>query len=202
MDEMKAAKGDDGRRMAWLLWANAVLEDAPRLQRRMAFPPPDEVDDWVKVRQLVERGRRPRTKLRGSELALLLDVGDYLGELRSTESENAATLECMLHAAWLLWDSYGNVANAGAETIYNHILNGWGLMPPPVESLPLTRDRQHDRESTFRTCRRLMRESDLVPDWYFNGDPIPRELRAEAPPKDVEQAEPPSTSELFGGVDP
>ena len=181
----------DARRMAWLLWANHVLAELPHLKRTVALPAPEKIDDWVKMRQLGERQRRPRTKLKGTEIAVLADVGDYVEQLRLVEIENAATLECLLHAAWLLWDANGNQPNAGAETIYEHVLNAWGVMPPPVESLPATRD------EVRRLCEGYMRESDLVPDWYFNSKYVPYELRKTKPDE-----EPQTTVTLYGGVDP
>lgn len=202
LDQLKFAHGRVGtpadRTNAWLMWAQNVLHDLHHLKRKPAFPAPEEMeDDWLRIRKLTMRMRKPRTRLKAEELALLMDVGDYLIQLRVLETENAATLECLLHAAWLFWDLNGGRDNSSSGAIYKHIMHEWGVMPPPVGQLP------KDRAEVMRLCRRHMREEDLCPTWYFEAKPIPRELReaeaSDAPaPEGVEKAEPPKTGDMFG----
>lgn len=174
------------------MWAQNVLHDSHHITRKPAFPPPEEMeDDWLRIRKLTMRMRKPRTRLKPSEMALLMDVGDYLVQLRTVETENAATLECLLFAAWLFWDLHGQRDNPSTTTLYEHIENEWGVMPPPVHELP-------GRERVMRMCRRWMREEDLCPSWYFDAKPIPRDLVDDAKPeKGVEKAEPPKTADMF-----
>lgn len=193
---MKLACGRAGtvedRKLAWLLWANTVVEDAHVYRRRPSFPPPEEMDgDWVAMRKLSES----RKKKKPAQVALMHDVGDWLVEQRTIEAENAAMLECLLFAAWFLWDLNGRAENAGSRTLYDVIANEWGIMPPTLESLP------DDREQVFRMCKKWMREDDLVPNWYWYGRRIPRSERNDDAPAGVEKAEPPSTKDMFGGVD-
>jgi len=176
--------------MAWLLWANTVAGDAPNLKRRIAFPPPEEVGgDWVAQRKLCERLRRPRTNLKPSEMALLMDVGDYLLELRSLEEQNASTMECMLHAALVLWELNAQTETSGHKRIYRQLRDEWGVMPPDVSELPDSRD------AVRQLCRGLMREEDLVPTWYMRAMPIPRNQSS-----GDEEAAPavPKAGDLFG----
>lgn len=165
----------DQRRMSWLLWANTVANDLHH-RRGISFPPPEEMKgDWEYVKELIDRLRKPRSQLRSSELALLMDVGDYCLQQRALETANAATLECLIHAAWLLWDANGRTPNAAADSIYDHIANEWETMPPPLESLP------EDRGERFQMCLRWMREDDLIPDWFFFGQSAPKDDRDDAP---------------------
>ena len=53
----------------------------------MSFPPPEEMKgDWEYVKELIDRLRKPRSQLRSSELALLMDVGDYCLQQRALET--------------------------------------------------------------------------------------------------------------------
>ncbi len=188
---------DDDQQSAWLMWAQNVLHDMHHLKRQPAFPAPEEMDgDWLRIRKLTMRMRKPRTRLKPSEMALLMDVGDYLMQLRVVETENAATLECLLHAAWLFWDMHGQRENVSTTALYEHIANEWGVMAPPVHELPA------DRERVMHMCRRWMREEDLCPSWYFHARPIPRGLDDDAKPEEgVEQTKPPKTADMFDEPD-
>ena len=196
LERLKFACGkvgtDDDRRTAWLMWAQNVAHDLPHLKRKPAFPPPEEMPGWAFIRKLTVRMRKPRTRLKPAEKALLVDVGDYLAELRTVEVENAATLECLLYAAWMFWDLSGRAENASTTKLYEHIAEEWGVMPPPVHELP------EDRTRVMRMCSRWMREEDLCPSWYLNGEPVPVELREE---DGVEKAKAPTTADMFDGVE-
>lgn len=189
---------EDERRLAWLMWANAVLADLPHLTRQVPFEAPVEADSWVKLRLLADRARKGRSagRLKASERALLIDVGDWLAELRRIEAENAATLECLLHAARLLWEASGRADDGAHARIVSHVADAWGWCPPPFESL------SEERARVLRECERAMREEELVPSWYFHGRPIPPALladfkKADADDDEIERAEPPKTAELF-----
>lgn len=208
LKEMKRAAGrratEDERQLAWLMWANAVLADLPHLKRQVPFEAPIEpsADAWVKLRLLAERARKGRSagRVKPSERALLIDVGDWLSELRRIETENAASLECLLHAARILWQASGRSANGAHARIVEHIADTWGWCPPELGSLDA------DRAKVVRECEKAMRESDLVPSWYFHGRAIPADLLAEAKRAEggksedgeIERSDPPKTGDLFG----
>lgn len=199
MQTMKMATskigGADAQRSAWVLWANEVVNDLGHLTRKPMLLPPEEEQDWLKLRRLAEKRRRIGRRMGARERALLIDVGDFLLQVRSVESENASLLECLLHAARVIWDANARRPNKTVVAIYDHIAEGWGVMPPPVEELPSNRRR------CLQLCAKLVREEDVVPSWYMHGAPIPRELLEEKEkPAEVEEADPPEVGDLFDGV--
>lgn len=183
----------------WFLWATYVLEDLPHMKRRTSFPPPQEMASWEAMRQLAIRKRKPRTKLKPNELALMIDVGDWLIEQRAVESENAANIVALLNAASIFAHAHGDPQNAQVREIYDHIANEFGAMPPAVHELPKSNGLgwgMLDREAVLRTCDALMRESDVVPDWYFYGRGMPKQV-AQATEEQQEEPVVPDTGDLF-----
>lgn len=186
----------DDQHNAWLMWASQILDDLDHIVRRHPFPPPAEVGgNWHHIRELAKKRRKMRGgSMRAEDKALLIDVGDYLIEVRQIETENAATLECLLHAAWMLWDANARQRLPAADRIYKHLADVWGVMPPPLQDLPVA------RANRVAMCRELMREHDLVPTWFLRGKPEP------GAPRPVEDDESegsviPETGSLFRDVE-
>ncbi len=182
----------------WFLWATHVHEDLRHLKPRLGFPPPDEVTSWPAVRMLSERKRRPRVKLKPAETALLIDVGDWIIEQASIETENAAQTMILLQAASIFAHAFAGQQCTQTEEIYNHLADVWGVMPPPVNELPKTYGRPWnaiDRDRVMAVCSKLLRDEDLVPSWFIQGKPIPaHELREQLANEAEQTPEPKSVS--------
>ena len=188
----------------WFLWATYVLEDMPHIQRVVGFAAPEEAGSWESLRELSNKRRKPRSRLKPPELALLIDIGDWLMEQRRVESENAGNLVSLLNASSIFAHAHGDPQCSEVRSIYRHIADVFGVMPPPLVELPASQGigwTLIDRNRVMAMCDRLMRESELVPDWYFDGGPMPagaKQSQAEtASGGDVEQVEPPTTGDLF-----
>lgn len=174
--------------MVWCLWATYVLEDIHHMRRRVGFDPPEEITGWVALRQLIKRYQRPRSRLRPSELALLVDYGDWLIEQRSVEADNAASLKTLLQAAAIMAVAHGDPQAEQVRKVYNHIANEFGVLPPSVEELPPMGPRgwsHADERKVYAICEKLARESEVIPDWMFYGRAIPA---SERPSGDTEGA--------------
>jgi hypothetical protein len=189
----------------WFLWATNVLADLPHMQPRAGFPPPDEVQSWVAVRQLSERRRKPRTKLKPSEAALLIDVGDWLIEHRSVEWENAMTLTMLLQAASIFAHAHGDDRCAAVLDIYAHIKREFPREAPALNTLPKTYGKAWgllDRDKVIVACLKLTRDEDLVPTWFMENRRIPPDELAKhgapaALPPGAEKTTPPAVGDLF-----
>lgn len=184
----------------WFLWATNLFEDLHHIKRRIGFPPPEEVNGWVALRQLIEKRRRPRAKLRPSELALMIDYGDWLLEQRHVESTNAANVAALLEAAHAFALVHGDPEHWQVRSIYDHIGAEFDVKVPAIHELPKS-DRGWcglDRERLLRVCDALAREEEIIPSWMFHGRAIPPDLRPRPNvPEDTERADPPRTGDLF-----
>lgn len=195
----------------WFLWATYAWQELPHIKRRQSFPPPEEVtklqpdNPWVALRQLTMRHRKPRARLKPSEIALLVDAGDWLLEQRTLESENAANLASLLQAAAIIARVHGDHDHPQVRDFYSHIAEEFGVMPPSLLELPKTVVQGWeyvDMKTVQHACEKLMRESELVPDWYFHGRAIPKSV---LPPKqpvhegddDIERVEQMEMGDVF-----
>jgi hypothetical protein len=177
MDRFSFAKGVAAREedvtSAWIAWATEVYTDLNHLRPPVILQPPPEMRTWVETRKLMEKVRRPNSRPKAADLALLLDVGEWMMEVVNAEASAAATLECLLHAAWLLWDANGRQRHPWAAAIYDHIHAEWNVVPAPLPRLT------EDREARRKECQALLRDEDLVPSWFLNGGKIPDEALEE-----------------------
>ncbi len=174
----------------------------PHIRRSVGFAAPEEAGSWESLRELSNKRRKPRAKLKPQELALLIDIGDWLMEQRRVESENAGNLVAFLNAASIFAHAHGDPQCAEVRSIYDYIADAFGVMPPPLLELPPSQGigwNILDRNRVMLMCDRLMRESELVPDWYFYARPMPAGAQTSASAKstEVERIDPPKTGDLF-----